>query len=540
MYLFGKNMKITVLTENTISKNAKISKLPLQGEHGLSLFIQTQNNNILFDMGQTNLFAKNASLLGINLQTVDFAILSHGHYDHGGLSSPLPATLKNEYFGIEAFAHINKKAPIFINSNAFSQNYNASKKYIGLNQELLQNKIAERFVFVQDEKEITQIASISAGSDEIGELISSAFKQVGKDGVITIEESKTSQTQLKITQGLEFDRGYLSPYMASPNQNYVCLENPYILVTDKKLTNINDLLPILEQISQSSRPLLIIADDVDGEVLSTLILNNMRGSFRSVAVKCPSFGDKQKAFLQDIALLTSASFISKDFSFDLKSLTLEHLGEAQIAKITKDKTTIVGGKSNIETISDKISHLKESLQTCTDEYEKINLEDQLARLSGGVAVIEVGANSEIEMREKKLRIEDALSATKSASKEGIVIGGGCALVSCIPELKAFASSLYGDEKTGAEIVLKAIESPIRQIAVNAGVDDGVVLNEVLKNIDKNIGYNALEGTYENMFESGIIDPTKVTRCALENAGSVAASILTTDVIITDIPEQKIQ
>lgn len=393
---------------------------------------------------------------------------------------------------------------------------------------------------VSNEKEITQIASISAGSDEIGELISSAFKQVGKDGVITIEESKTSQTQLKITQGLEFDRGYLSPYMASPNQNYVYLENPYILVTDKKLTNINDLLPILEQISQSSRPLLIIADDVDGEVLSTLILNNMRGSFCSVAVKCPSFGDKQKAFLQDIALLTSASFISKDFSFDLKSLTLEHLGEAQIAKITKDKTTIVGGKSNIETISDKISHLKESLQTCTDEYEKINLEDQLARLSGGVAVIEVGANSEIEMREKKLRIEDALSATKSASKEGIVIGGGCALVSCIPELKAFASSLYGDEKTGAEIVLKAIESPIRQIAVNAGVDDGVVLNEVLKNIDKNIGYNALEGTYENMFESGIIDPTKVTRCALENAGSVAASILTTDVIITDIPEQKIQ
>ena len=391
---------------------------------------------------------------------------------------------------------------------------------------------------VSNEKEITQIASISAGSDEIGELISSAFQKVGKDGVITIEESKTAQTNLKITQGLEFDRGYLSPYMVSQNQTHICLENPYILLTDKKLTNINDLLPILEQLTQTSRPLLIIADDVDGEVLSTLILNNMRGSFCSVAVKCPSFGDKQKSYLQDIALLTSATFISKDVAFDLKSLTLNHLGEAQLAKITKDKTTIVGGKSNPDALNAKISLTKEVLQNCTDDYEKINLEDQIARLSGGVAVIEVGANSEIEMREKKLRIEDALSATKSASKEGIVIGGGCALVSCIPEVKAFASSLCGDEKTGAEIILKALESPIRQIAKNAGVDDGVVFNEILNNIHKNIGYNALDDTYQNMFESGIIDPTKVTRCALENAGSVAASILTTDVIVADIPEHK--
>ena len=389
---------------------------------------------------------------------------------------------------------------------------------------------------VSSQKEIAQIASISAGNDEIGGLISNAFSQVGKDGVITIEESKTSQTTLKTTQGLEFDRGYISPYMASQNQSSITLENPYILLTDKKLTNINDLLPLFEQVIQSTKPLLIIADDVDGEVLSTLIVNNMRGTFSAVAVKCPSFGDKQKAYLEDISILTSATFISKDLGYDLKSLSLEHLGEASLAKISKDKTTIIGGKTNKELLSQKIDYIKNIPFETLDDFEKVNLEDQLARLSGGIAVIEVGANSELEMREKKLRIEDALSATKSASKEGIVIGGGCALISCIPEVKAFANSLCGDEKAGAEIVLTTLESPLRQIAKNAGVDDGVVLNNVISNINKNIGYNALTDTYENMFESGIIDPTKVARCALENAGSVAASILTTDVIVTDIPE----
>lgn len=389
---------------------------------------------------------------------------------------------------------------------------------------------------VSSQKEIAQIASISAGSEEIGNLISSAFSQVGKDGVITIEESKTSQTTLKTTQGLEFDRGYISPYMATQNQPYITLENPYILVTDKKLVNLNDLLPIFEQVIQSTRPLLIIADDVDGEVLSTIIVNNMRGVFTAVAVKCPSFGDKQKAYLEDISVLTSASFISKDLGYDLKALSLDHLGEASFAKISKDKTTIIGGKTNQEQLSQKLEYIKSLSLETLDEYEKVVFEDQLARLSGGIAVIEVGANSELEMREKKLRIEDALSATKSASKEGIVIGGGCALVSCIPEVKALANSLCGDEKSGAEIVAAALESPLRQIAKNAGVDDGVVLNNVMLNLDKNTGYNALTDTYENMFESGIIDPTKVARCALENAGSVAASILTTDVIVTDIPE----
>jgi len=392
---------------------------------------------------------------------------------------------------------------------------------------------------VSSDREISQVASISAGSEEIGELISNAFAKIGKDGVITIEESKSSQTNLKITQGLEFDRGYISPYMANPNQNIVCLEHPYILVTDKKLTNINEILPILEQIMQTSRPLLIIADDVDGEVLSTLVLNNVRGSFISVAVKCPSFGDKQKAYLQDIALLTSATLISKELSTDFKSLTLDDLGEASLVKVSKDKTTIINGKSNTVMVEEKINHIKSLLNENLDDYEKINFEDQLARLSGGVAVIEVGAASEIEMREKKLRIEDALSATKSACKEGIIIGGGCALVSCIPSIKSFISTLSGDEKTGAEIVLHALEAPIRQIAKNAGVDDGVVLNNVMQSIESNVGYNALTATYENMFDSGIIDPTKVTRCALENAGSVSASILTTEVLVAD-SEQKAQ
>ena len=389
---------------------------------------------------------------------------------------------------------------------------------------------------VSSQKEIAQIASISAGSEEIGELISNAFLQVGKDGVITIEESKTSQTTLKTTQGLEFDRGYISPYMAAQNQSTITLENPYIFITDKKLVNINDLLPLFEQVIQSTRPLLIIADDVDGEVLSTLIVNNMRGAFCAVAVKCPSFGDKQKAYLEDISILTSATFISKDLGYDLKTLSLEHLGEASLVKISKDKTTIIGGKTNKELLSQKIDYIKNIPFETLDDFEKVSFEDQLARLSGGIAVIEVGANSELEMREKKLRIEDALSATKSASKEGIVIGGGCALISCIPEVKALANSLCGDEKAGAEIVLTALESPLRQIAKNAGVDDGVVLNNVISNINQNIGYNALTNTYENMFESGIIDPTKVARCALENAGSVASSILTTDVIVTDIPD----
>lgn len=387
---------------------------------------------------------------------------------------------------------------------------------------------------VSSDVEIAQVASISAGDEEIGKLISSAFKKVGKDGVITIEEAKTSSTNLKVTQGLEIDRGYISPYMAPQDTGVAVLENPYILVTDKKISSIGDILPILEQIMKTSRPLLIIAGDVDGDALSTLALNTIRGSFNSVAVKAPSFGEKQKAFLEDISLLTGANLSSDELKFDLKSLTLEDLGEANTVKIYKDKTTIVGGRTKVQELEGKKAYLRKQLDGELDQYDRVAIEDRLARLSDGVAVIEVGGASEIEMREKKLRIEDSLSATKSATKEGIVVGGGCALLLCEKSVYNFSNSLDGDEKIGAEIVLKSLESPLRQIAKNSGVDDGVVVENVKKNMDKNIGYDALSDKYVDMFQKGIIDPTKVTRCALENAASVAASILTTEVLVTDI------
>ena len=390
---------------------------------------------------------------------------------------------------------------------------------------------------VSSDQEIAQIASISAGDENIGKLISQAFKQVGKDGVITIEESKTSQTSLKVAQGLEFDRGYISPYMVSQNSNIAILENAYILVTDKKLSNLNDLLPILEKIMQTSKPLLIIAEDIDGEVLSTLALNNIRGSFISVAVKCPSFGDKQKDYLEDICLLTGATFITKDLNFDIKNLELSDLGEAQKIKVSKDKTTIVGGSAKSEEIEFKRNQLHNLLTDELDYYEEIKIKDRLARLSDGVAVIEVGAPSEIEMKEKKLRIEDALSATKSATLEGIVAGGGTALLMCEDSLIELVNSLDGDEKTGANIILKSLEAPLRQIAKNSEVDPGVVVSNVKLKMHENIGFNALKCTYENMFVSGIIDPTKVTISAILNAGSVASTILTTEVIVAEIQDK---
>ncbi|MBR7172340.1 MAG: chaperonin GroEL [Clostridia bacterium] len=393
---------------------------------------------------------------------------------------------------------------------------------------------------VSSNLEIAQVASISAGSDEIGELIASAFSEVGKDGVITIEESKTSQTHLKTTSGIEIDRGYISPFMASNSSNATTLENAYILVTDKKISNINDILPVLEAVMQTSRPLLIIAEDIEGEALSTLVLNTIHGSFSSLAIKAPSYGDKQRDFLQDIALLTSATYISKDLNFDLKAITLADLGEASSVKVFKDKTIISNGKANTQEIELSKQKLKELLSENPDNFERVRYEDRLARLSDGIAVIEVGAPTEVEMREKKLRIEDALSATKSATKEGIVAGGGSALLYCEESLSDLISTLEGDEKTGAEIVKASLESPIRQIAKNAGVDDGVVVYNVKQQLKNNIGYNALTNKYVDMFESGIIDPTKVTRSALENAGSIAGSVLTTEVIVADIqtPAQK--
>lgn len=388
---------------------------------------------------------------------------------------------------------------------------------------------------VSSDIEIEQVASISAGDEEIGKLIASAFKKVGKDGVITIEESKTSQTKLKLTQGIEFERGFISPYMIPQNSNYANLENPFILVTDKKISNINEILPVLEEIMKSSRPLLLIAEDVEGDALSTLAINTLRGSLNTVAVKAPSFGEKQKEFLEDIALLTGATFISKDLNIDLKAITVNELGQASNVKVYKDKTVIIGGNSK----TDEIENLKENLRNLqaneTDNYELVKIEDRLARLSGGVAVIMVGAPSEIEMQEKKLRIEDALSATKSASKEGIVIGGGCALLSCEKSLDELISTLSGDEQTGAMIVKSALQAPIRQIAKNSGKDDGVIVDKV-KNLPENFGYNALTDEYINMFEKGIIDPTKVTRCALQNACSVASSILTTEILVADTKE----
>lgn len=386
---------------------------------------------------------------------------------------------------------------------------------------------------VESDFEIKQVASISAGDGQIGELIASAFKKVGKDGVITIEASKTAQTNLKFTAGLEFDRGFISPYMANQNSSITQLENPLIFVTDKKLTNLSEILPLLESVMKTARPLLVIAEDVEGEVLSTLIVNNLSGSFRSVAVKAPSFGDKQRYFLEDIALLSGTRVISKSTGEELSKLTADELGSASIVTISKDKTIIVGGNFDNQLLDEKRKAIKEALEEELENYERIALEDRLARLSNGVAVIEVGAPSEVEMMEKKLRIEDALSATKAASKEGIVAGGGTALLRACKPINELISSLDGDERTGAEIVCRALEAPIRQIAKNAGVDDGVIARDVTNMKCDDFGYDAATKTYVNMFDSGIIDPAMVTRCALENSASVASSILTTEVLVTD-------
>ena len=390
---------------------------------------------------------------------------------------------------------------------------------------------------ISNSTEISQIASISAGSEEIGSLIAEAFEKVGKDGVISIEESKTAQTNLKLAQGLEFDKGYISPYMANQETGTSILENAYIFISDRKLSNINEMLPILEKVMQTSKPLLIIAEDIDGELLSTLIVNKLRGSFDAIAVKAPAFGDKQKEFLEDIAMLTSGTYISKDLPKDLRSLELDELGTAAKIKITKDKTTIIGGHANTDKINEKRELLHQINIEELDNFDRAKLEDRLARLSDGVAVIEVGAPSEIEMREKKLRIEDALSATKSASLEGIVAGGGTALILCENSLDKLIKNLDGDEKTGASIVKTALSAPLRQIAENAGYDGGVIVQTVREQATQNLGFNAATGQFVDMLESGIIDPTKVTRCAIQNACSVASSILTTEVIVVDEKEK---
>ena len=388
-------------------------------------------------------------------------------------------------------------------------------------------------------KEIAQVASISAGDDEIGSLIAKAMEKVGADGVISVEEAKTMKTELSVVEGMQFDRGYLSPYMSTNMEKMVAeLENPYILITDKKISTIQDILPLLEQIVKVGGKLLIIADDIEGEALATLVLNKLRGTFICVAVKAPAFGDKRKALLEDIAIVTGGKVISEELGLDLKQTDLSMLGRARFVKVDKDNTTIVDGAGEKSDISDRVKSIRAQLETVTSDYDKEKLEERLAKLAGGVAVIKVGAATEVEMQEKKLRIEDALAATKAASQEGVVPGGGVALLKTAAKLNALVAKLSGDEKTGASIVLRAIEEPIRQIAKNSGVDGGVVVNKIYEHIDDaNYGFDALNNKYVDMVESGIIDPTKVTRSALENAGSVASVLLTTECLVADIEEE---
>lgn len=392
---------------------------------------------------------------------------------------------------------------------------------------------------VSTSKEIAQVASISAGDDEIGSLIAKAMEKVGADGVISVEEAKTMKTELSVVEGMQFDRGYLSPYMSTNMEKMVAeLENPYILITDKKISTIQDILPLLEQIVKVGGKLLIIADDIEGEALATLVLNKLRGTFICVAVKAPAFGDKRKALLEDIAIVTGGKVISEELGLDLKQTDLSMLGRARFVKVDKDNTTVVDGAGEKNDIVDRIKSIRAQLETVTSDYDKEKLEERLAKLAGGVAVIKVGAATEVEMQEKKLRIEDALAATKAASQEGVVPGGGVALLKTASKLNALVAKLSGDEKTGASIVLRAIEEPIRQIAKNSGVDGGVVVNKIYEHIDDaNYGFDALNNKYVDMVESGIIDPTKVTRSALENAGSVASVLLTTECLVADVEEE---
>ena len=390
--------------------------------------------------------------------------------------------------------------------------------------------------FVETKTEIAQTAAISAGDKNVGDLIADAMEKVGKDGVITVEESKTMKTELTTVEGMEFDRGYASAYMVTnPDKMEAVVDNPVILITDKKISNIQEILPVLEQIMQQGLKLLIIADDIEGEALATLVVNKLRGTFNCVAVKAPGFGDRRKAMLEDIAILTGGTVVSSDLGYELKDVTLDMLGRARQVKVDKDNTTIVDGVGDSNAIKARIASIKAQIEETTSDYDREKLQERLAKLAGGVAVINVGAATEVEMKEKKLHIEDALAATKAAVEEGIVPGGGVALLSAIPALKALIKTLEGDEKTGASIILKAVEEPIRQIAINAGIDGSVIVDKIVNSKKANYGFDALNDKYVDMFEAGIIDPTKVTRSALQNAASVAATLLTTESIVTDIP-----
>ena len=387
---------------------------------------------------------------------------------------------------------------------------------------------------VANKEAIAQVAAVSSRSEKVGEYISEAMEKVGKDGVITIEESRGMETELEVVEGMQFDRGYLSQYMVTDSEKMVAdLENPYILITDKKISNIQEILPLLESILQSNRPLLIIADDVDGEALPTLVLNKIRGTFNVVAVKAPGFGDRRKAMLEDIAILTGGTVITEDLGLELKDATIEALGQAARVTVDKDSTVIVEGAGNPEAISYRVAVIKSQIETTTSEFDREKLQERLAKLSGGVAVIKVGAATETELKEMKLRIEDALNATRAAVEEGIVAGGGTALANVIPAVAAL--ELTGDEATGRNIVLRALEEPVRQIAHNAGFEGSIVIDR-LKNAELGTGFNAATGEWVDMIEEGIIDPVKVSRSALQNAASVASLILTTEAVVANKPE----
>lgn len=388
---------------------------------------------------------------------------------------------------------------------------------------------------IENKEAIAQIASISASDATIGQLISDAMEKVGNDGVITVEESKSLLTELDVVEGMQFDRGYVSPYMVTDTEKMEAnLDDAYILITDKKLSNIQDILPVLEQIVQQGKKLMIIAEDVEGEALATLVVNKLRGTFTCVAVKAPGFGDRRKAMLEDIAVLTGGTVISEEVGLELKETTIEQLGRARNIRIDKENTTIVEGAGDATQIKNRIGSIKAQIEETTSDYDKEKLQERLAKLAGGVAVIKVGAATETELKEKKLRIEDALNATRAAIEEGIIPGGGTALVKAIPAIDALEAE--GDERTGINIIKRALEEPIRQIATNAGREGSVVVEKVLANVaDKYFGFDAIKGDFGDMVAKGIIDPTKVTRSALQNAASVAAMILTTESLVADIP-----
>ena len=394
--------------------------------------------------------------------------------------------------------------------------------------------LKETAIPVSNKEAIAQVAAVSSRSEKVGEYISEAMEKVGNDGVITIEESKGMETELDVVEGMQFDRGYLSQYMVTDSEKMVAdLDNPYILITDKKISNIQEILPLLESILKTNRPLLIIADDVDGEALPTLVLNKIRGTFNVVAVKAPGFGDRRKAMLEDIAILTGGTVITEDLGLELKDATIEALGQASKVTVDKDSTVIVEGSGNPEAIANRVAVIKSQIESTTSEFDKEKLQERLAKLSGGVAVIKVGAATETELKEMKLRIEDALNATRAAVEEGIVSGGGTAFVSVLGAVAAL--ELTGDEATGRNIVLRALEEPVRQIALNAGFEGSIIIDR-LKNSEAGTGFNAATGEWVNMIEAGIIDPVKVTRSALQNAASVASLILTTEAVVANKPE----